>query len=65
MTSEYGKAFDRIAKTWATVEDGHDKIHPDRGDCGGVGGCMMMMAAVDLERDMMSALDKWRTHRRD
>ena len=53
--------FDRLADRWAIIEDEHDKQHPDRGQCGGLGGCAMMRAEHDLERDLMLALDAWRT----
>jgi hypothetical protein len=62
--SEYGDAFDGLADRWAVIEDEHDKIHPNRGRCGGVGGCTMMHAAVGLEQAMVEALEQWRADRR-
>ena len=56
----YGAEFDRLAARWAAIEDEHDRHHPDRGDCGGVGGCSMMFAAVGLQQEMMEALTAWR-----
>jgi hypothetical protein len=58
--SEYGAAFDELARTWRTIEDAHDKQHPDRDQCGGVGGCSMMFAAVGLEHEMVQELTEWR-----
>lgn len=58
--SEYGAEFDRKAETWRVIENEHDKQHPSRSACGGVGGCTMMRSAVDLEQDMISALTEWR-----
>lgn len=58
--SQYGAEFDQAAHRWAVVEDEHDKQHPDRNVCGGVGGCPMMRAAHDLERRMQDALEVWR-----
>lgn len=58
--SDYGAEFDRLARAWATVETEHDRQHPDRSECGGVGGCSMMFAAVTLEREMVDALNDWR-----
>lgn len=58
--SVYGNAFDSAAHRWAIIEDQHDKQHPDRSKCGGVGGCSMMAAAVDLEHEMVDALVTWR-----
>jgi hypothetical protein len=58
--STYGSAFDRLAQRWALFENEHDKHHPDRSRCGGVGGCPMMAAAVDLEHEMVEALSEWR-----
>lgn len=56
----YGPAFDAAASRWATLEGEHDLIHPDRSDCGGVGGCSMMLAAHRLEECMHDALEAWR-----
>lgn len=59
--SRYGAAFDRLADTWATLENEHDKQHPNRDECGGVGACPMMAAAYDLEQDMVKdVLKSWR-----
>ncbi len=58
--SKYGTTFDVLATKWAVIENEHDKHHPDRSQCGGVGGCTMMRAAHDLEREMMEALEEWR-----
>ena len=61
--SSYGAEFDRLAEVWATLENEHDKQHPDRGQCGGVGVCSMMAAAHDLEVAMIDALGEWRVSR--
>jgi hypothetical protein len=58
--SVYGMLFDSIAHRWRVIENEHDNQHPNRTDCGGVGGCTMMRAAVDLEHEMIKALDEWR-----
>lgn len=58
--SEYGNAFDRIAQKWAAIENEHDRQHPDRGMCGGVGACSMMFAANQIEGEMVDALTDWR-----
>jgi hypothetical protein len=58
--TRYGAAFDRLADTWATIENEHDKHHPDRSECGGVGGCSMLFAAVGLENEMVEQLNDWR-----
>lgn len=62
--SRYGRDFDQLADRWATLEDEHDKQHPDRAQCGGVGGCSMMAAAVDLQQEMAEQLRDWRIRRR-
>jgi len=59
-SSTYGFDFDRLAARWAHLENEHDRHHPDRSKCGGVGGCSMMFAAVGLEQEMISALSEWR-----
>jgi hypothetical protein len=58
--SQYGTEFDQLARTWSVLENQHDKQHPDRSRCGGVGGCSMMAAAVNLEHEMIEALETWR-----
>ncbi|MGK5677543.1 hypothetical protein [Actinoplanes sp. URMC 104] len=62
--SSYGAKFDKLAAEWAILENRHDKTHPDRSDCGGVGRCSMMATAVDLEHEMIDALEAWRRKRR-
>jgi hypothetical protein len=59
--SEYGAEFDRLVNRWKVIENEHDRDHPDRGQCGGVGGCSMMHAAVRLEQEMIDSLIEWRT----
>jgi hypothetical protein len=58
--SSYGAEFDRLVSSWQVLEDEHDPIHPDRDQCGGVGGCSMMFAAVQLEARMIDQLTQWR-----
>ena len=60
VTSRYGKVFDQQADEWARLEGEHDRMHPDRDQCGGVGACPMMAAAVDLERNLVDSLGHWR-----
>lgn len=36
----------------------HDTVHPDRGDCGGVGGCLMLAAEVDAEREIIGIIER-------
>jgi hypothetical protein len=56
----YGYDFDALATRWAIIENEHDRHHPDRNECGGVGGCSMMFAANRLESEMVDALKEWR-----
>jgi hypothetical protein len=58
--SAYGAKFDNKAERWSVLEAEHDRQHPDRNECGGVGGCSMMFAAVTLEQEMIAALKEWR-----
>jgi hypothetical protein len=58
--SEYGHRFDRLAEMWRVLEHLHDLQHPDRSQCGGVGGCSMMAGAVDLKNGMIEAMAEWR-----
>lgn len=59
--SEYGRKFDQLANRWAAFEFEHDQVHPDRDQCGGVGGCPMMRQAHDLETKMMEEMETWRS----
>lgn len=61
--SEYGAEFDALAEKWRVLENEHDKQHPDRSRCGGVGACSMMYAANLLESEMIDALKAWRAAR--
>lgn len=61
--SRYGEAFDALVDRWAGMEAEHDNQHPDRGMCGGVGGCSLMFAASALEQRMIEQLEDWREHR--
>lgn len=65
MSSHYGREFDQLANRWAALENEHDRVHPDRNECGGVGGCSMMFAAVGLEHEMVDALTVWRIEREE
>jgi hypothetical protein len=56
----YGARFDSLAATWQFIENEHDKEHPNRGQCGGVGGCSLMFVAVRLQDEMIDALKEWR-----
>ena len=58
--TRYGSTFDALADRWAALETEHDKQHPDRNECGGVGACSMMFAAHDLETRMIAELEQWR-----
>ena len=58
--SRYGAEFDRLADRWRVLEDQHDQIHPNRSDCGGVGGCSLMFAAHDLTTQMEDQMEDWR-----
>lgn len=64
MATSYSPEFDDLTSRWEIIENEHDRHHPDRSDCDGVGGCSMMFAAVGLEQEMMDALDKWRIGRK-
>jgi hypothetical protein len=58
--SKYGRRFDQLAEQWRVIENAHDREHPDRDECGGVGGCSMMFTAVRIEQEMIEALEDWR-----
>ena len=58
--SRYGGDFDEWAAEWARLENDHDRMHPDRDQCGGVGSCPMMREAVDIEQRLIGQLGSWR-----
>lgn len=58
--SIYGPEFDALAYLWAAFEREHDQVHPDRGECGGIGACELMAHAHDLMSNMEDALTAWR-----
>lgn len=58
--SRYGADFDALASRWSGLEREHDIEHPDRSECGGVGGCSMMARAHDLMEEMKDSLTAWR-----
>ena len=58
--SRYGKTFDDLVERWALLEREHDEVHPDRDECGGVGGCSMLHRSVELRQLMVDALVDWR-----
>ncbi len=58
--SRYGEVFDATVDEWKRLENDHDRMHPDRSDCGGVGACPMMREAVGLEHRMVEILEDWR-----
>jgi hypothetical protein len=60
VKSAYGPEFDDAAHRWAIIENEHDRQHPNRSQCVGVGGCSMMAAAVDIEHEMIDELKQWR-----
>jgi len=35
----------------------HDAVHPDRNVCGGVGGCVLMLAEHDVSEKVRDYLD--------
>jgi hypothetical protein len=62
--SRYGAPFDNLADRWRALEREHDEVHPDRDQCGGVGGCSLMARAHDLETLMIGELETWRVGHR-
>ncbi len=58
--SRYGSQFDDWANEWARLENDHDKMHPDRSMCGGLGGCPMMRESYDIEQRLIELLGNWR-----
>jgi hypothetical protein len=57
---EYGPLFADLVTRWTVIENEHDRLHPKRDQCGGVGGCSMMFVAVGLQQQMIDALTIWR-----
>lgn len=44
-------------RQYADVVRGHDAVHPDRNDCGGVGGCALMRAEHDAQEAITDRLE--------
>jgi hypothetical protein len=42
-------------KQQSVVVRAHDHVHPDRNECGGVGGCALMMSEHDTEVELIRA----------
>lgn len=45
-----------VIRQHADVVRGHDAVHPDRNECGGVGGCLLMRAEHDAETAVTDSL---------
>lgn len=58
--NQYGSKFDSIFERWMVIEGEHDRLHPERSQCGGVGGCSMMFVASQLENEMLEELTEQR-----
>lgn len=40
----------------------HDAVHPDRNDCGGVGGCAIMRAEFDTREAVVDSIEHAARH---
>lgn len=55
---DYAEVLNHYISNHRNVIVAHDSVHPDRALCGGVGGCALMMAEADLEREITTALER-------
>lgn len=55
QTDRSGRLADAI-RQHADVVRGHDAVHPDRADCGGVGSCGLMRAEHEAEVEIINML---------
>lgn len=49
-----------LVHEWQALEDAHDLVHPDRGECGGVARCRAMNRANDLKQAIIEQLHQQR-----
>lgn len=47
-----------VIRQHADVVRGHDAVHPNRSDCGGVGGCALMRAEHRAETEVIDVLTR-------
>lgn len=47
---------DDAIRQHADVVRGHDAVHPNRSDCGGMGGCALMRAEHEAEQEVIRLL---------
>lgn len=45
-------SYEATLETLMDLYQAHDKQHPDKDECGGVGRCLMMRAEVDAEQGL-------------
>lgn len=57
LSSPYGWDFDEVVREWEALENGHDLVHPNRDECGGVGACVLMRRAHELEQQMIELVN--------
>lgn len=54
-----GDQIDTLVTQFRQLRDivrGHDAVHPDRSECGGVGTCRLLKAEVQLETEIVANL---------
>lgn len=44
-------------KNYTNVVLAHDHVHPDRDECGGVGGCALMMTEHTVGEDVQDGIE--------
>lgn len=58
MADHTAETLTEHLRQYADVVIGHDAVHPDRNDCGGVGGCALMRAEHDAQEEVTDAVDR-------
>lgn len=56
MSDHAAENATQAIKEHAEVVRGHDAVHPDRSDCGGLGNCALMRAEHDAEEAVIERL---------
>lgn len=58
MTDHTSERLTDAIRQRTDVVRGHDAVHPNRNDCGGIGGCALMRAEHDAEEEVNDILDR-------
>jgi len=52
MIKQIVLSYEASLQTLMDLYEAHDKQHPDKDQCGGVGSCLMMRTEVEAEQEL-------------